>query len=165
MFFLSGGTTFGKHLVQDLDIERPCVCNEDKKKCKCVRPDARSDEELWLFSRHSTGWKCGLHADWTELNDCLNKELTDIQYVDGKYYNGAMHEPTTHDRRYLYVSFLREPIRRFISEYKHVQRGATWKSSRHLCSGRPPTYEELPPCYKGPDWRGMFSLVPLNYNF
>lgn len=25
----------------------------------------------WLFSRYSTGWKCGLHADYTELTECL----------------------------------------------------------------------------------------------
>ena len=24
-----------------------------------------------MFSRYSTGWKCGLHADFTELTECL----------------------------------------------------------------------------------------------
>jgi len=32
---------------------------------------------------------------------------------------------------------------------RHVQRGATWKNSRHFCLGRQATPEELPPCYTG----------------
>lgn len=41
---------------------------------------------------------------------------------------------------------------RFLSEYRHVQRGATWKTARHVCGGRTPTKEELPPCFEGNDW-------------
>lgn len=41
---------------------------------------------------------------------------------------------------------------RFLSEFRHVQRGATWKTARHLCGGRVPTKEELPPCFEGKDW-------------
>lgn len=47
---------------------------------------------------------------------------------------------------------IREPVSRFLSEYRHVQRGATWKTARHLCGGRTPTKEELPPCFEGKDW-------------
>jgi hypothetical protein len=60
-----GGTTFGRHLVRDLDLEKPCLCKRGRKKCKCVRPDSKA--KLWLFSRYSTGWKCGLHADFTVI--------------------------------------------------------------------------------------------------
>lgn len=60
--------------------------------------------------------------------------------------------------RYFYITLLREPIARFLSEFRHVQRGATWKTSRHLCEGRPPTPEELPPCFSGEDWKD----VPLS---
>ena len=61
--FFKGGTIFGRHLVRDLDLEKPCLCKKGRKKCKCFRPD--SEAKLWLFSRYSTGWKCGLHADFT----------------------------------------------------------------------------------------------------
>lgn len=45
---------------------------------------------------------------------------------------------------------------RYLSEYKHVQRGATWGTSEHLCNGRPPTLLELPSCYPGQeDWSGV----------
>lgn len=50
---------------------------------------------------------------------------------------------------------LREPVARFLSEFRHVQRGATWKTSRHLCQGRPPTLKELPLCFSGEDWRDV----------
>ncbi|KAF8767718.1 Heparan-sulfate 6-O-sulfotransferase 3-B like protein [Argiope bruennichi] len=55
-------------------------------------------------------------------------------------------------RRYFYITLLREPVARFLSEYRHVQRGATWKTARHLCGGRSPTKKELPPCFEGKDW-------------
>lgn len=44
---------------------------------------------------------------------------------------------------------------RYLSEFRHVQRGATWKGSRHQCKGRSPTSEELPPCYTDTSWYGV----------
>ncbi|KAG7259660.1 hypothetical protein CRUP_030861 [Coryphaenoides rupestris] len=40
-------------------------------------------------------------------------------------------------------------------EWKHVQRGATWKTALHVCDGRPPTRAELPARYAGEDWAGV----------
>jgi len=68
----TGGTSFGRHLVRDLDLERPCTCQRKRKRCYCFRPNRN---EIWLFSRYSTGWRCGLHADWTELTNCVDSEL------------------------------------------------------------------------------------------
>lgn len=69
----TGGTAFGRHLVRDLDLDRPCQCRKGRKKCRCSRPD--SEGRVWLFSRYSTGWKCGLHADWTELTSCVHSAM------------------------------------------------------------------------------------------
>lgn len=132
----TGGTSFGRHLVRDLDLKRPCECQRQRKRCYCFRPHRN---ENWLFSRYSTGWKCGLHADWTELTSCVDQELD-------------KNEGETAKRRYFYITLLREPISRYMSEYRHVRRGATWKGSRHWCLGRQATTGELPPCYKGKDW-------------
>lgn len=55
-------------------------------------------------------------------------------------------------RRYFYITLLREPLARYMSEYRHVKRGATWKGSRHWCLGRQASAAELPPCYSGKDW-------------
>ena len=56
------------------------------------------------------------------------------------------------------MTVLRDPINRYISEWRHKQRGATWRKSLHMCDGRLPTKEELPKCYKGDTWEG----VPLD---
>ena len=76
----TGGTTFGRHLVKNVQLKKPCVCYRGRKRCDC---ENRNDH-VWLFSRYSTGWRCGLHADWTELTSCvdgmLNKIEDDIRY-------------------------------------------------------------------------------------
>lgn len=135
----TGGTSFGKHLVRDLDLKRPCECQRKRKRCYCFRTHRN---ENWLFSRYSTGWKCGLHADWTELTSCVDQELDKNEGESAK-------------RRYFYITILRQPIVRYLSEFRHVQRGATWKSSRHYCNGHQATQSELPPCYSGENWFGV----------
>merc|ERR1719361_3122212 len=50
-------------------------------------------------------------------------------------------------RRYFYITMLRDPVRRYLSEFKHTQRGATWKGSIHMCNGQPASRAEIPPCY------------------
>uniref|UniRef100_A0A8C5WR68 Heparan-sulfate 6-O-sulfotransferase n=1 Tax=Laticauda laticaudata TaxID=8630 RepID=A0A8C5WR68_LATLA len=76
----TGGTTFGRHLVQNVRLEVPCDCRPGQKKCTCYRPNRR---ETWLFSRFSTGWSCGLHADWTELTNCVPGVLDKREIVVG----------------------------------------------------------------------------------
>lgn len=134
-----GGTSFGKHLVHDLDLKRPCTCPLTRKRCYCFRPHSN---QSWLFSRYTTGWKCGLHADWTELTNCVDEKLDELEGKEAK-------------RRYFYITLLREPVSRYLSEFRHVQRGATWKGSRHFCKGRPATESEIPPCFTGKDWEGV----------
>ncbi|KAJ3592634.1 hypothetical protein NHX12_007761 [Muraenolepis orangiensis] len=58
-------------------------------------------------------------------------------------------------RNFYYITMLRDPVSRYLSEWKHVQRGATWKTSLHMCDGRSPTQDELPACYSGDDWSGV----------
>ncbi|XP_054978590.1 heparan-sulfate 6-O-sulfotransferase 2 isoform X2 [Sorex araneus] len=177
----TGGTTFGRHLVRNIQLEQPCECRVGQKKCTCHRPGKR---ETWLFSRFSTGWSCGLHADWTELTSCVPT------VVDGK--RDARLRPSSKDRRgssntnpaanspsstktrntsksgknFHYITILRDPVSRYLSEWRHVQRGATWKASLHVCDGRPPTSEELPSCYTGDDWSGcpLKEFMDCPYN-
>lgn len=132
----TGGTLFGKHLVRDLDLQRPCSCQRRRKRCLCFRPNRN---ENWLFSRYSTGWKCGLHADWTELTSCVDSELNKIEGEGIK-------------RRYFYITIIRDPVARYLSEFRHVQRGATWRGARHWCGG---TQANIPQCYNGPSWQGV----------
>lgn len=87
---------------------------------------------------------CGLHADWTELISCVDQELD-------------KNEGETAKRRYFYITLLREPVVRYLSEFRHVQRGATWKTARHWCLGRQATSTELPPCYSGKNISYIFK--------
>lgn len=87
-----------------------------------------------------------MHADWTELTSCVDQELD-------------KNEGETAKRRYFYITLLREPISRYLSEWRHVQRGATWKNSRHWCLGRQATPEELPACYQGMYIRHFFEFI------
>ncbi|KAG0724160.1 Heparan-sulfate 6-O-sulfotransferase 2 [Chionoecetes opilio] len=138
----TGGTTFGKHLVGDLDLARQCECRRRvKKRCTCLRP-GRNSFETWLFSRHSTGWKCGLHADWTELTSCVDDVMDKLEDNEIK-------------RRYFYITMLRHPVYRFLSEFHHVGRGATWRNARLLCQGRHATKEEMPSCYQTETWENV----------
>uniref|UniRef100_A0A8C5AH43 Heparan-sulfate 6-O-sulfotransferase n=1 Tax=Gadus morhua TaxID=8049 RepID=A0A8C5AH43_GADMO len=135
------------HHVHTERVHVMCAC----KKCTCNRPNRK---ETWLFSRFSTGWSCGLHADWTELTNCvpgvLNKKENKLK----------------NQRKFYYITLLRDPVSRYLSEWRHVQRGATWKTSLHMCDGRTPTPEELPTCYDGSDWSGctlqQFMDCPYN---
>lgn len=69
----TGGSTFGRHLVRDaLGVPSSCDCRTTRRKrCNCTDSQGR----YWLFSRYSTGWACGLHADWTELHECVPSAL------------------------------------------------------------------------------------------
>ncbi|KAH3807142.1 hypothetical protein DPMN_135475 [Dreissena polymorpha] len=134
----TGGTTFGHHLVKNLDIESPCQCYKNKKKCDCFT----SKGTLWLFSRYSTGWLCGLHADWTELKSCVNEAMN-------------RKEDQVRNRNYHYITILRDPVKRYLSEWKHVQRGATWKTSKLICKGHSAAGLEVPFCFNGSDWEGV----------
>lgn len=112
----TGGTAFERHLVQDLgQAQLSCSCTADKRRCNCPRLGGRKPpktvaDTTWLISRFSTGWVCGLHPDFTQLERCLLglKQL-------------------------YFLTFLRHPLHRFVSEFRHVQRGATWKASKSHC--------------------------------
>lgn len=149
----TGGTTFGRHLVKNIQLEQPCDCMPGQRKCTCHRP---GKAESWLFSRFSTGWSCGLHADWTELTSC-------VPVVMNKRDKKSAQKSK---RNFYYITMLRDPVSRYLSEWKHVQRGATWKTALHMCDGRPATQDELPACYSGDDWTGVpladFMNCPSN---
>ncbi|XP_032284115.1 heparan-sulfate 6-O-sulfotransferase 2 isoform X1 [Phoca vitulina] len=188
----TGGTTFGRHLVRNIQLEQPCECRVGQKKCTCHRPGKR---ETWLFSRFSTGWSCGLHADWTELTSCVPAvvdgkrdarlrpsrwrifQILDAASKDrwgSPNINPGANSPSSTKARnasksgknFHYITILRDPVSRYLSEWRHVQRGATWKASLHVCDGRPPTSEELPSCYTGDDWSGcpLKEFMDCPYN-
>lgn len=166
----TAGTSFERFLVRRLNITNPCSCNlNGKKRCNCLT----SNGKIWLFSRYSTGWvdwACGLHADYTQLvrSKCVDyyfeKKEGFYKLFKSKYLIKNLGKKK--DRLFL-TTLLRDPIERFISEYSHVTRGATWKRSIHFCDGRIPTSEELPKCYdEDKDWKnvGMDEFIACPHN-
>ncbi|XP_063967202.1 heparan-sulfate 6-O-sulfotransferase 3-B-like [Lytechinus pictus] len=147
----TGGTTLGKHLTRNLDLSSPCECIKTHKRCSCYRPSSK--HQIWLFSRMSTGWLCGLHADWTELQGCVPEAMDKKERIKVR-------------RRYFYITMVRNPVSRYISEWRHTQRGATWKMSRHMCGGHAATEDQVPRCFKGSTWMGVtlndFMSCPHN---
>ncbi|KAK2140633.1 hypothetical protein LSH36_1287g00017 [Paralvinella palmiformis] len=82
----TGGTTFGWHLVSNLELRTPCRCLPGKKKCHC----RNSEDNIWTVNRYTTGWRCGLHADWTELTQCVDKML---DKAEGNHRDRSIHPP------------------------------------------------------------------------
>ena len=162
----TGGSKFGAQLVKNLDIERPCYCSRKKasnnKKdaerktrgrrfCRCLRPNS---QKIWLFSRHHLGWPCGLHADWTELHECVSRYMNKREGKKAK-------------RNLLYVTILREPVSRFLSEFRFVwNMGDQWSASKNRCNRRSPSKKELPPCFTRENLTGItldeFIRCPSN---
>ncbi|XP_050638547.1 heparan-sulfate 6-O-sulfotransferase 1-like [Macaca thibetana thibetana] len=123
------------------------VAPQRASRCTCYRPNRR---ETWLF-----GWSCRLHADWTELTNCVPGVLD-------RRNSATLRTP----KKFYYITLLRDSMSRYLSEWRHVQRGATWKTSLHLCDSRTPTPEELPPYYEGTDWSGctLHEFMDCPYN-
>lgn len=138
----TGGTTFEKHLVHDLIVPFPCICYDERRRCRCPKQHRKpktAGESTWLISRFSTGWICGLHADFEELYDCLRNS-----------------------DRLFFMTFLRDPVHRYLSEYRHVKRGATWKLSRQRCRNF-----DAQSCYAGKnDWSNvsLSEFIDCEYN-
>lgn len=101
----------------------------------CPRDPLDPDGEQWLIAEKTVRWVCGLHASYTEFRHCLPS-------LD----NGQIGKR----RRMLYAIFLRHPVLRYLSEYFHVQRNATWVSPHsHMCGEKPVSELDMPPCYPG----------------
>ncbi|XP_015908071.1 heparan-sulfate 6-O-sulfotransferase 2 [Parasteatoda tepidariorum] len=132
----TGGSVFARHMVEDLQLERPCQCRRNRRICRCYRPDKYGS--TWFFSRYTTGWKCGVHPDWSELSNCVDHIMDEDEGKPVK-------------RRYFFITVLRDPVKRFLSEFWHARQGQSWSSSRHWCSGVEATENELPVCFDDKD--------------
>lgn len=132
----TGGNVFARQLVEDINLERPCICKKKRRRCVCSRPNRIGSP--WLFSRYTMGWKCGVHPDWTELTNCVDRVVDEEEGRPIK-------------RRYFFITLLRDPVKRFLSEYWHTKQGLNWRSSRHWCNGKEATLDELPSCFEGKD--------------
>lgn len=159
----TGGTEFIRHLVtvqrdgmglcfpavKETEVQkRHKVLKKAKRSVKhqipCPRDPANPDGEQWLIAAKTVRWVCGLHATYEEYKHCLP----------------TLDNPKINPHRHLhYTILLRHPIMRYLSEYLHMQRNATWAAAKHVCNGKPATTAEMPPCYPsyylGKPWVNM----------
>ena len=134
----TGGSDFLRHLVTvKKNGAKLCDATNARKRDRrtrhilCPKDWDYPDEEPWFIAEKTVGWVCGLHASYTEFKACLPT----LRYP-------------RHDRQLYFMTLLRHPVLRYVSEYLHFQRGATW-GTRHECSGEVITDVEMPPCYPG----------------
>lgn len=105
-----------------------------KRRVSCPRDPSNPEGEQWLIASKTVRWVCGLHASFSEYRNCLP----------------ALNNPQINAHRRLhYIILLRHPVMRYLSEYLHVQRNATWATSQHMCNNKPVSVAEMPPCYPG----------------
>ena len=143
----TGGTTFEKHLVNDIDLESPCLCRRKPKKHRKKHNHQRNNinnksqrrslmamtADLENNQRKKRKLKCdcfrpnGKMSNWlfSRYNigwKCgLHPDWTELtECVDDKL-NSI--DNTIMRRRYFYITMLRDPVRRYLSGtmiYNHM---------------------------------------------
>jgi hypothetical protein len=121
----TGGSDFDRSIVKNLmsfdkssqKWRKSCESRQELqkkfkyKKFYCPRDITSLDKNdfinNWYFSRQTFGWYCGLHVDYAGLKSCLNEIRRENMFL-GKIY---------------YITILRDPIKRYISEWNHITRG------------------------------------------
>jgi hypothetical protein len=123
----------------DLKIKTSFLCNKENiawnKCCSSERKKYLKEKRIfrichreikdknpidnWYYSYHTTlKFECGLHPDFTALTHCIPKLY-----------------PNTDTRNIYYFTRLREPIDRYISEWKYISKGLPFniKSYKTFC--------------------------------
>ena len=138
----TGGTTFEKKLLNGI-TNLECHCRDKRQVCDCLRTDGSP----WIIFRYANFrgnghfWPCGLHPDLTVLKECAPR------LMEQKF-------GPKNDQEFIYVTVLRNPVVRYISELRHVQRGATWKAANLTCKSK--SYaRKFSPCYDSENWAGV----------
>ena len=115
----TGGSQFGR-LLLSLDVGVPCrhltgrLFEEIRGfgpasfRCRGREAGVRLVDDF-LVSRYSLGWICGVHASFDRLRKCVPRKVT--------------------GRKMVYISNLRDPVERVISEYFHGIEG--WADNVH----------------------------------
>ena len=121
----TGGSHFENELVRNI-VDHSCpgqlikLRNKDEPVWRNHRCHKQGTVENWIFTRRTVGWPCGVHSDYTTLKLCIPKYLSSsLGYANWNLF---------------YITSLRDPISRFISEYLHVKRGANWPVYAIDCS-------------------------------
>jgi hypothetical protein len=118
----TSGSVFDLDLVNSLQV---AYTNTEtgrqltRKACRSYFVPCERSDQNWrsfVLSWHTDfGWSCGLHPGLSDLKEC----------VLGRWYRNA--DLIARDEDYLFVSMLREPMMRFVSEWRHtLLTGSVW---------------------------------------
>ena len=151
----TGGSDFLRHVVTVrkngtilcdlpeyilLRVQKRLSLPKGKQRIFCPKRKSDANTTQWLLSEKTVGWKCGVHPTFSEYHNCIQ----DLDVGEGSEYS-----------QYQFMTILRHPVLRFLSEFEHVSRGAHW-SARKKCGGKKVTDSEMPPCYprfyEGESW-------------
>ena len=163
----TGGSDFDRFLIKNLvfqnnqkacrfltEIKISSLLKPNKqmkkfRKFKCERLMSKKiSEPSWYFSRQTFGWSCGLHANFMQLKTCVTH-----------FYPGF--DP---NNGFFFFTILRHPIKRYLSEWKHVSRGATWIRKNQKTSCQTERYVK---CFKGAkNWQNVTlnEFMSCEYN-
>ncbi|XP_046377922.2 heparan-sulfate 6-O-sulfotransferase 2-like [Haliotis rufescens] len=89
----------------------------------------------WLLGESKKGSNCGSNSDWTELTECIEARFGE-------------NEGKTAPSSYRYITLLRDPVQRFISEFLRTKK-IVKIADVNSCHGRLPSQLELPDCFDG----------------
>jgi len=132
----AGGTHLEQLLTSIKGLECRCPGRKRHGSCRCLRPGG----EPWIVMRYvgfkiKKAWPCGVHPDYGVLSKCIPKLM---HYSFGEDFNPQV----------LLFTTLRDPVQRYLSEFRHVQRGATWGNAKVKC-------RKAKKCYDGSNWIGV----------
>ena len=153
----TSGTGWENHILKHLLVKRQdswepaCIYNKRQNRNTCI---LNNYKKSIYWDRYLSRF-CDIHADYSELKNCIMKEYNNriSLPVSSSSYFGISH----------FMTFLRDPIQRYISEYEHVKKGATWLKAVRSCKDIA-LYKEK--CYKNESWKGVSwqEFVNCKYN-
>ena len=91
-----------------------CVFVSKRKYYDCRLTQREFKRNVEVFWHLNERFKCDIHAGYAELINCMKKDTRRF---------GKIH----------FLTVLRNPQERYISEFEHVKRGATWLKSIRSC--------------------------------
>ena len=116
----TSGTFWIRNMIKYLLInlkkwKEICFRVSDDFECEFENAISQHSAVLWQLNEL---FGCDIHANYVELLKCVQKD--------------------SHQRRkFHFVTILRNPQERYISEFEHVKRGATWSNSIKQCLEEP----------------------------
>jgi heparan sulfate 6-O-sulfotransferase HS6ST1 len=124
------------------------ICTYDKtiQNYDCYATNGGFHRSSELFWNSNEDFECDIHAGYNELINCIKKDF----------------RINTHGTIHI-MTMLRAPFERYVSEYEHVKRGATWKKAIRHCMEQP-IYSNH--CYYGNDWSNVewSAFLDCEYN-